>query len=76
MSLGIQIDVCLVLGKEVVERAIEHPNDLRALVVHDGRRLLVPEDGHGEAGSAARNESTTANATKCLRRLQLTGLNS
>ena len=39
---GIEVELSLVFGQEVVERGVEDPNDLRALVVHDRFCLLVP----------------------------------
>ncbi len=46
--LRVEVDRSLVRGQLVVERSVEHADDLRALVVHDRRRLLVPQYGHGE----------------------------
>jgi hypothetical protein len=52
--LRVQLDRALLLRQELVERAIEHPDDLRALVVHDRARLAVPEDGDREPAGVVR----------------------
>jgi len=47
--LGVKVERRLVRRQQVVERAVQHPDDLRALVVHDRGRLLVPQDWNCEA---------------------------
>ena len=46
--LGIDVDLGLVSGNEIVELGIEHPDDLGAFVVHNCLALLVPKHGNGE----------------------------
>ena len=40
--LGIDVDLGLVSGEEIIELGIEHSDDLGALIVHDRVILLVP----------------------------------
>ena len=47
-GLGVEVNLGLVRGELVVERGVEHADDLRALIVHDCLLLLVPEHGHRE----------------------------
>ncbi len=38
-----KVDVGLFLGQKIIKGIVEHAYDLRALVVHNFRRLLIPE---------------------------------
>lgn len=59
-AAGINVDLGLVCGDEVVEFGIEDSDDLRALIVHDGLILLVPKDGDGEPVGRLRDEFWTS----------------
>ena len=48
-GLGIEVDLSLIRRELVIERCVEHADDLGALVVHNCLLLLVPEHGHGES---------------------------
>lgn len=52
--LRIEVECSLVRGELVVELAVEHPDDLRALVVDDLCRLLVPQHRDGEPTAVVR----------------------
>ena len=53
---GININIGLVRGDEIVELGIEDSDDLGTLIVHDRLILLVPKDRDGEPVRRLRDE--------------------
>ena len=51
---GVEVDLAVLFGQEVVEFGVEHADDLAGFVVDDGFQLGVVEGGHGEAAFVLR----------------------
>ena len=62
--LGINVDLDLVSGDEIVELGIEDSDDLGALVIHDFLILLVPKQRNGESMGLLRDEFRTSDHGK------------
>lgn len=49
MGLWVEVKSSLVLRNQIVELAVQHPDNFRAFVVDDGLQFLVPEHRYCES---------------------------